>query len=130
MNNITLYFDGSSRPHKGGPAEYGFKVPQTGYSETGQVPDELGNTNNVAEYYALIQGVRYCLRQRYEKVHIIGDSQLIVYQVTGQYKVKNAALQQMNRMALGVLAQLPSWSIQWVRREFNEADAVSRTPNK
>lgn len=127
MKQVTLYFDGSSRPHKGGPAEYGFTIQQTGYSETGQVPDDLGVTNNVAEYYALIQGIRYCLRQRYDKIHIIGDSQLVVFQVTGKYKVKAEGLKPLHTLTLGLLAQVQSWSIQWVRREFNDADAVSRT---
>jgi ribonuclease HI len=76
-------------------------------------------TNNVAEYRALLLGIERARALGASEVDLIGDSELIVRQVRGQYRVKNVALRDLNARIREALDGLERWSIRHVRREEN-----------
>ena len=77
-------------------------------------------TNNVAEYRALLLGIELAKELGAREVELIGDSQLIVRQVRGQYKVKDSNLKPLRERAVAALRDFDSWSIRDVRRAQNE----------
>jgi ribonuclease HI len=82
-------------------------------------------TNNVAEYRALLLGLRRARALGADEVEIVNDSQLVARQLTGEYKVKHAAMRPLHREALGALGGFDRWSISSVPRAENEhADAL------
>jgi len=82
-------------------------------------------TNNVAEYRALLLGIALAEELGASEVELVGDSELIVKQVKGEYRVKDPALRQLHRQVRGALEGFERWSIRHVRREHNaEADRL------
>jgi ribonuclease HI len=79
-------------------------------------------TNNVAEYRAVLLGIARAAELGASEVELIGDSELVVRQLRGEYKVKDAALRELHAQVGDALRQFESWSIRHVRREQN-ADA-------
>jgi ribonuclease HI len=77
-------------------------------------------TNNVAEYRAVLLGVSRAAELGASEVELIGDSELVVRQVRGEYKVKDAALRELHAQVGDSLRQFESWSIRHVRRAQNE----------
>ena len=77
-------------------------------------------TNNVAEYSALIAGLEKAIELGLPVVEVVSDSQLMVKQMTGEYRVKNEALQGLWEEASRLARKIPSLSYSWVRREHNE----------
>ena len=91
----TLYTDGGSRGNPG-PAAYGFVLE----AEDGTVLDAVGETigvatNNVAEYSALVAGLARAAEVGVDELEVVSDSELLVKQMRGEYKVKNAALREL-----------------------------------
>jgi len=78
-------------------------------------------TNNVAEYRAMLLGIDLASDLGASEVELVGDSELIVKQVRGEYKVKKADLRPLRDQVLQRLRDFDSWSIRHVRREQNEA---------
>jgi ribonuclease HI len=122
MGRLTVNVDGGARGNPG-PAAIGVVVR----NDDGAIVEEMGETigeqtNNVAEYRALIRGIELALAHGATEVELIGDSQLIVRQIEGRYKVKHAAMKGLHAEARKLLANFDSWSIRDVRREQN-ADA-------
>ncbi len=82
-------------------------------------------TNNVAEYRALLLGIATALELGADELELVGDSELVVKQVRGEYKVKNAELKPLHAEVRAALSGVGSWSIRHVRREYNaEADRL------
>ena len=82
-------------------------------------------TNNVAEYRALLLGIERAAALGATELELVGDSELVVRQVKGEYKVKDAALRELHAEVERALAGFESWSIRHVRREQNaEADRL------
>ncbi len=82
-------------------------------------------TNNVAEYRAVLLGIARAAELGASEVELIGDSELVVRQVKGEYKVKDAALRGLHAQVRDGLRQFDSWSIRHVKREQNdEADLL------
>ena len=77
-------------------------------------------TNNVAEYRALLLGIERARALGAREVELVGDSELIVRQVRGEYRVKDAALRELHARIGEALDGLERWSIRHVRREDNE----------
>ncbi len=77
-------------------------------------------TNNVAEYRALLLGIGRARELGADEVELIGDSELVVRQVRGEYRVKDAALRDLHGRVRKALAEFDRWSIRHVRREANE----------
>lgn len=82
-------------------------------------------TNNVAEYRALLLGIELATAHGATEIELVGDSELVVRQVEGRYKVKDATLQALHSQVLTALSGFERWSIRHVRREENaEADGL------
>jgi ribonuclease HI len=123
---LRLHVDGASR---GNPGEAGFGVhvctPEGG--EVAGLYGYLGKaTNNVAEYQALLHGLRFALSRGAREVSVFSDSELLVRQLEGRYRVKNPGLQPLFREAQSLLARFDRARVTHVRREQNrEADALA-----
>ena len=78
-------------------------------------------TNNVAEYRALLLGIELARELDATDLELVGDSELIVRQVRGEYRVKDAALRELHARVRTALDRFERWSIRHVRREENEA---------
>jgi probable phosphoglycerate mutase len=124
--SLTAHIDGGAR---GNPGKAGYGVHLSTPDET--LVDEaygfLGvATNNVAEYAALIAALEYAVRAGARSLHVRSDSQLLVRQIQGSYRVKNKGLQPLFRRARQRIARLESFHIEHVFREENrEADRLA-----
>lgn len=122
---LTLYTDGGSRGNPG-PAALGVVLKDT----SGETVDEYGEylgemTNNQAEYRALLSGIRKALKLGAKRLKVYMDSELIVKQMTGAYRVKDKELAKIYLLIHNELIQLKKYEFHHVRREFNkEADAM------
>ena len=120
MSKVILYSDGAS---KGNPGDAGIGVVIS--SEDGTLLKEIGDyigktTNNVAEYTALIIGLREALKLGATVVEISTDSELMARQLSGVYKVKSENLRPLFMEAVSLLRQFSKVSISHVMREFNK----------
>jgi len=122
---LVVNVDGGSRGNPG-PAAIGVVVSRP----EGEILDELGETigdatNNVAEYRALLRGIERAAEMGASELELIGDSELVVKQVRGEYRVKDAGLKPLHAQVKAALAGVRSWSIRNVPREQNaEADRL------
>ena len=119
---LVVNVDGGARGNPG-PAAIGAVVQDGG----GEVLEERGErigraTNNVAEYRALLLGIERARELGASELELIGDSELIVRQVKGEYKVKDATLRELHGEVMRALRPFDGWSIRHVRRAEN-ADA-------
>jgi len=125
LEKLVVNVDGGARGNPG-PAAIG-AVVQSG---EGEVLEERAKrigvaTNNVAEYRALLLGIERALALGASELELIGDSELIVRQVKGEYKVKDANLRKLHAEVRRALREFEDWSIRHVRREQNaEADRL------
>jgi len=115
-----LFTDGGARGNPG-PAAYGYVLE----AEDGTVLAARGErigvaTNNVAEYRALIAGLEKAVELAVPEVEVVSDSELLVKQMTGEYRVKNAALQDLSIQASRLAREIGKVSYTAVRREHNE----------
>jgi ribonuclease HI len=116
----TLYTDGGSRGNPG-PAASAFVLE----AEDGTVLDARGDTigvatNNVAEYRALLAGLERAVEVGVDELEVVSDSELLVKQMRGEYKVKNAALRELSLEAARLARAIGKVSYRAVRREHNE----------
>jgi ribonuclease HI len=120
-----LFTDGGSRGNPG-PAAYGFVLE----AADGTVLDARGETigvatNNVAEYRALLAGLERALELDIDELEVVSDSELLVKQMRGEYKVKNAALRELSLEAASTARKIGRVAYTSVRREHNElADSL------
>ncbi|HET9507487.1 MAG TPA: reverse transcriptase-like protein [Gaiellaceae bacterium] len=115
-----LSTDGGARGNPG-PAAYGYVLE----AEDGTVLAARGEaigvaTNNVAEYSALIAGLEKAAELEVGDLEVVSDSELMVKQMRGEYKVKNAALRELSLRAKAAERRLGSVRYTAVRREHNE----------
>ncbi len=123
---IVTYIDGGARGNPG-PAGYGVSIQSPDGSVVAELYGPLGiATNNVAEYNGLLAALQWAIDHDARRVHVRADSELLVKQMRGEYKVKNAGLQPLYVRARLLAAQLDEVRFEHVRREFNtEADRLS-----
>ena len=128
---ITIYFDGLCYPkNPGGVAAYGYLVYRDGepiWRGFGGVGEGRGMTNNVAEYEALMAAAQWLVDEEIEdKILIKGDSELVIKQMKGQYKISSATSKKYVP-EIKKLLQGKDVSFSWVPRDDNEeADRLSR----
>jgi ribonuclease HI len=122
MSRFTVNVDGGARGNPG-PAASGVVLRDGGGEVLEEVGETIGEaTNNVAEYRALLRGIELAAGRGATDLELVGDSELVVRQVEGRYKVKNAGMKQLHEEVKRALRDFDSWSIRHVRRESN-ADA-------
>ena len=78
------------------------------------------STNNEAEYTALIRGLEYLIKMKLLNVDIFSDSELVVKQISGEYKVKNPRMQLLHQMASSLFSKFDEWSFSHVLRDKNK----------
>ncbi len=126
---IVMFTDGGARGNPG-PAGIGIVLyaddGNGNQTLIGEIKRYIGEqTNNVAEYTALITGLEEAQRLGYMNVSCFLDSELVVKQMLGQYKVKEATLQKLHAKAKAIATQIGKVSYTHVRREKNSgADAL------
>ena len=117
--NATIKFDGGTRPTNPGPSAIGYIVSTDDSTERGS--HHIGEaTNNQAEYHALIQALQTARQMGCTDVVVRGDSQLIVKQVQGDWKVNDSELHTLWKRATELAEEFESFDIQHVPREDNE----------
>jgi ribonuclease HI len=115
-----LSTDGGARGNPG-PAAYAYVLE----TPDGTVLDARGETigvatNNVAEYCALVAGLEAALERGVTELEVVSDSELLVKQMRGEYKVKNAALRTLSLKASRLARELGKVTYKAVPREHNE----------
>ena len=115
-----LFTDGGARGNPG-PAAYAYVLE----AEDGTVLEARGQaigvaTNNVAEYRALVEGLRRAAELGLAEVEVVSDSELLVKQMRGEYRVKNEALKELNAEAEALARRIARVTYTAVRREHNE----------
>ncbi len=119
-NSYTLFVDGASRGNPG-LASIGCTLLNGDEEEMFTISKNIGvATNNVAEYTALLEGLKKALKENISDISVKADSELMVRQMKGEYKVKNAALKVLWEKSQNLSKQFKHFSIQHIRREFNE----------
>jgi ribonuclease HI len=123
---LVAHSDGGARGNPG-PAGYGVVVQDESGRKVATLSEYLGHqTNNFAEYQGLIAALEYALQHGPKALKLISDSELLVRQIKGIYKVKNATLQDLHGRAKQLIAQLDWFSIGHALREHNqEADRLA-----
>lgn len=123
---VTMCADGASRGNPG-PASYGVIFRD----ETGKVIHSLAEcigkaTNNVAEYSGLIAGLEYAVQEGISHLRVYLDSELVVKQIKGVYRVRNHNIKTYYKKAVALSEQIESFVINHVRRADNaDADALA-----
>jgi ribonuclease HI len=123
---LVAHSDGGARGNPG-PAGYGVVVQDESGRKVAELSEYLGHqTNNFAEYQGLIAALEYALEHGPRALKLISDSELLVRQIQGVYKVKNATLKDLHARAKELIAKLEWFSIGHALREHNqEADRLA-----
>jgi ribonuclease HI len=117
---VIINVDGGSRGNPG-PAAVAAVAADADGEVLAERSERIGEaTNNVAEYRALLLGISLASELGADEVELVGDSELIVRQVQGKYKVKQEHLRPLHREVTRALEGLGSWSIRHVKRGENE----------
>lgn len=124
--SLVAHIDGGARGNPG-PAGYGVHVADAEGSTLAEIYGYLGvQTNNVAEYAALIAVLEHARQARAGSLVVLSDSELLVRQMAGEYRVKDPRLQVLHAEARRLVAGLPRVEIRHVPREENRAaDALA-----
>jgi ribonuclease HI len=123
---LIAHSDGGARGNPG-PAGYGVVIKDETGRKVAALSEYLGHqTNNFAEYQGLIAALEYAIKHGSKALQLISDSELLVRQIKGIYKVKNAVLQDLHGRAKELIAQLEWFSIGHALRQHNqEADQLA-----
>jgi ribonuclease HI len=122
---LVVHVDGGARGNPG-PAAIGVVISDPAGAVLDEVAERIGvDTNNVAEYRALLRGIGRAAELGAREVEVVNDSELVARQVTGVYKVKHPAMKPLYEQAIGALRGFDRWSIRSVPRAENaRADAL------
>jgi len=116
---VVIYTDGASRGNPG-KAGIGAVIFNSNNEVLREIAEYIGeSTNNVAEYKAVIAGLKAGLSLGAKNVRLKADSQLLIRQIQGVYKVKNAGLKPLYKEVLDLLSQYDSYQVEHVPREEN-----------
>jgi len=124
--SYKLFTDGASQLDRNNAGIGG--LLKSGQEIVFSFAENIGDcTNNEAEYLALIRGIELCIKNKILDIEIFCDSELIVRQVNGDYKVKNERMIKLHAKALDLCSMLGKWSVSHVLRDKNvEADLLSK----
>jgi ribonuclease HI len=115
-----LFTDGGARGNPG-PAAYGYVLESEDGALLAAHGEAIGTaTNNVAEYTALLAGLEKALELGVDELEVVSDSELLVKQMRGEYKVRKPTLRELSAQATALAEQLGSVTYTAVRREHNE----------
>jgi ribonuclease HI len=122
----TAHVDGGARGNPG-PAGYGVVIDDPSGRRVTELSEYLGHqTNNYAEYQGLLAALSYALANRFKALKIVSDSELIVRQMKGIYKVRHPELRKLYDEAQQLARKLDHFEIRHARREHNrDADRLA-----
>ncbi len=123
---LVACIDGGARGNPG-PAGYGVVIEDEVGRPVAELSDYLGRqTNNYAEYSGLLAALSYAIKHGFKALKVVSDSELMVKQINGQYKVSSPTLKELNAQAMKLIDQLECFEIKHVLREKNkEADRLA-----
>jgi ribonuclease HI len=123
--SARAYVDGGSRGNPG-PGGYGVHIERDDGAIV-ELKEALGlTTNNVAEYSGLIAALRWAAANGISKLHVRADSELLVKQMRGEYRVRSPGLQPLAEQARALARRVGDVTFEHVRREFNkDADRLA-----
>jgi phosphoribosylglycinamide formyltransferase-1 len=124
-NELIAYTDGASRGNPG-PAAAGFILTDSDGTQLQAKAFFMGrNTNNVAEYAGVVKALEAAIKIGAKRLIVFSDSQLLVRQINGEYKVKSEQIRPLFQQAVEMLGRFEDWKVQYVCREKNkEADKL------
>jgi len=116
---VVAYVDGGARGNPG-PAGFGVRIEQPDGTLIEEFAEPIGNaTNNVAEYRGLLAALEWARRHGRRTLHVRSDSLLLVQQMLGNYKVKNAGLQPLHARARALAREIGAVTFEHVGRSLN-----------
>jgi ribonuclease HI len=123
---LTAFIDGGARGNPG-PAGYGVAFEDEVGRPVANLSEYLGHqTNNYAEYSGLLAALHYTLRHGFKALKVVSDSELMVKQINGQYKVSSPTLKELHQQAMKQIDQLDCFEIRHVlRAENHKADGLA-----
>ena len=126
LGYLVAYIDGGARGNPG-PAGYGVVFEDEVGRPVAELSEFLGRqTNNYAEYSGLLAALSYTLKHGFKALKVFSDSELLVKQIAGEYKVSSLALKELHREAMKMIDQVECFEITHVPREKNrEADRLA-----
>lgn len=126
MESYKIYCDGASRGNPG-EAGIGYVIADADGVVLKEESDYLGQaTNNVAEYTALIRALQDSLKLGLPRVKVCSDSELIVKQIKGEYKVKSPGLAPLYSQVVGLISRFEAFEIEHIpRAENKQADQLA-----
>jgi ribonuclease HI len=126
LSTLTIYTDGAARGNPG-PAAIGVVLKDQAGNIVAEISRCLGSTtNNQAEYLAIIAGLEKAVSLGAGSITVKSDSELVVKQINGLYKIKNTALRPLYQQVVQFVGQLQGFSISYIPREQNAAaDALA-----
>jgi probable phosphoglycerate mutase len=125
-STIVAYIDGGARGNPG-PAGYGVVITNASGEIVAELSKYLGHrTNNFAEYSGLLAALEFTLSHNYVSLNVVSDSELLVRQIRGIYKVRSPELKPLYVQARLLIGKLHDFHIEHVRREKNkQADKLA-----
>jgi ribonuclease HI len=125
-SKVTIYTDGAARGNPG-PAAIGATIRDEKGNPIATISRRIGTTtNNQAEYHAVIAALEQAISLGARQVELRSDSELVVKQINGRYKVKNTALRPLYQKVVQLIGSLESFAVAHVPREQNtEADRLT-----
>ncbi len=125
-DRLVAHIDGGARGNPG-PAGYGVVMEDAAGRRIAERSEFLGHrTNNYAEYMGLLAALQHAVEHGPKALEVISDSELLVKQINGQYKVRNATLVELHQQAKSLIGKLDWFKIHHVLRGKNkEADALA-----
>ncbi len=115
-----MFTDGACRGNPGESA-LGVVFYDANNEEIASISEAIGiATNNIAEYSALVYGLEYAVKKGFKQLAIKADSELMIKQLKGEYKVKNENIKPLHAKAKQLIAKLESVTYSHVRRELNK----------
>jgi len=126
FDELHVFIDGAARGNPG-PAAIGVVVLTRQGRRVAAFGEAIGEaTNNFAEYTALVHALRLLSAYEVDRLRIYADSELVVRQIRGLYRVKEKSLRSLHSQVMSMLGRYRDWSIQHVPREENrEADRLA-----
>ena len=124
---VFIYTDGACRGNPGHCAlgVYVLNSKKEPIYEEGKYL-ESNNTNNFAEYKAVIYAIELSVKNKVENLHLFSDSELLVKQLNGEYKIKSPNIKPLFATCTKLLAQIPEYTFEHIRREKNSmADSLA-----
>lgn len=117
---ITIFTDGASRGNPG-PSSIGVSFVNTKGEEVDTLSEFIGeNTNNYAEYFAVIRGLKKALEQGVTQIHLKSDSQFLIKQLEGEYAVKSENIKGLYKETIELLSQFQTVHLEHIPRELNK----------